>query len=359
MKTKETIFLTICVSLVLVVFGIFLILKFGQSDPVSVMNSPKQANTVVPVEELVDHSTPAPLYITTMTHMEGVFKDDKDQALFLKHVEDLRWAMDLFDEYGAKLTIESEQSFATANIRWNQNFLQEVVDAGHGVGTHADFGASGKPLSLEELTQRFVENKKLVDQLVGADKNVGVSGGTGPTDWVLAASGAGFKFMDGVTGFGYLSMPLQERPAGWTDEYIRQTAYHDPIPTDFSQRIYPIALADAKDLVPDKPGVLVVMGGDIGELASLAEGRSNCAPKCTLTSEDVDKVVEAIDEALRIQDPQKVARINLHIPLTLFTRQNEELLRYFLDRIKTYTASGDVLWATQLGSYQGFVDWNE
>jgi hypothetical protein len=51
-----------------------------------------------------------------MTHMEGNFKDDVDQNLFTKHVSDMRWAMELFDEYGAKLTFESEQSFAKATF---------------------------------------------------------------------------------------------------------------------------------------------------------------------------------------------------------------------------------------------------
>ena len=54
-----------------------------------------------------------PIYISTMTHMEGIFKDDVSEKVFDGHVEDIRFAMDLFDEYGAKLTIESEQSFVT------------------------------------------------------------------------------------------------------------------------------------------------------------------------------------------------------------------------------------------------------
>ena len=77
-------------------------------------------------------TTDAPFYFTTMTHMEGNFKDDRDEDLFDRHVEQIRWAMDLFDEYGAKLTIESEQSFAKANdiAVCYDNPYSEIVFAG-------------------------------------------------------------------------------------------------------------------------------------------------------------------------------------------------------------------------------------
>lgn len=296
----------------------------------------------------------APFYITSMTHMEGNFIDDKNETVFLKHVDQMRYAMNLFDEYGAKLTFESEQSFAKANTLWGLNILQEVVDAGHGVGTHADFGANPKKtLSLKELTTLFSENKTLVDDLVGAENNRGVSGGTGPTDWVLAASAAGFGYIDAVTGFGYLSMDLSERPEGWTDEYIRNVAYHDSIPVDFEDRIYPMWLKDASDLVPDEDGVLVVMNGDVGELASLAEDRKTCNPDCVFTEEDITAFTDAIDEALALRDTSKVTRLNLHIPLTLLKPENESLLRAFLAAIQSYVEDGSVQWATQLEAYEG------
>lgn len=301
----------------------------------------------------------APFYITSMTHMESAFTDDKNEMVFLKHVEQMRYAMDLFDEYGAKLTFESEQPFAKANTVWGLNILKEVVDRGHGVGTHADFGASPREeLSLSELTANFEENKALVDDLVGAENNRGVSGGTGPTDWVLAASAAGFDYIDAVTGFGYLSMDLSERPEGWTDQYIRSTVYHDPIPVDFAERIYPMWLKDASDLIPDEDGVLVDMSGDVGELSSLAEDRKACNPDCDLTEEDVTAYLDALAEALSIRDPHQVTRLNLHIPLVLLKEENETLLRQFLEGIQNYVEDGSVQWATQLESYEGYIEYN-
>ena len=293
-----------------------------------------------------------------MTHMEEDFKDDTDKGLFDRHVANMRWAMDLFDEYGAKLTFESDQPFAKANTIWGVNVLKEAVDRGHGVGTHAGFGATrGVTLTVAELTEKFRENKSLVDALVGASNNRGVSGGTGQTDWVLGASAAGFGYIDAVTGFGYLSMPVSARPDGWTNQYITKTAYHDAIPPEFADRLYPLLLRDAKDLVADADGVLTMMGGDIGELSSLGDGRAGCFPNCVLDSADVSAVLDAIKEADSIRDRSRMARVNMHIPMILLDKKNETLLRQMLSEIKAYADKGTVTWATQLGSYEGYRSW--
>ncbi len=305
-------------------------------------------------------SEKAPFVITTMTHMEGNFTDDKNQKVFEKHIADMRWAMDLFDEYGAKLTFESEQPFAKANTVWGTNILKEAIDNGHGVGTHADFGAgSGTALTLSELTADFKENKALVDGLVGAENNQGVSGGTGPTDWVLAAQAAGFKYIDAVTGFAYLSMPMSVRPEGWNDNYIRHVTYHDSVPLNLLDRIYPMPLKDAKDLVADPGASFTMMSGDIGELASIAEGRITCNPDCTLDQADVDAVIAAIDEANAQRDTSRFAKINMHIPLALLNSKNETILRSLLSAIKTYTDKGELSWDTQLGAYKQYTSWGK
>lgn len=301
--------------------------------------------------EVVSEAETIPIYISTMTHMEGNFKDDQVEKIFLKHVEDLRWAMDLFDEYGAKLTIESEQSFAKANTKWDLNFLAEVVERGHGVGTHVDAGLN--ETSLSALTADFKENKKLVDDLVGAENNRGLSGGTSGVDWVTAAREAGFEFMDAVTAIGYLSMDESLRPEGWTDAYIKKTVYHDPIPVEFEERIYPRVFEDAQDLESDAEG-LVVLFGDVGELSSLAEDRKTCGTKCTFDSDDVQAFLDAIEEAEAVREPGQFARLNIHIPANLLVEENETLLRELLVGIQAYTEAGTAKWATQLEVYEAF-----
>jgi hypothetical protein len=300
--------------------------------------------------------TDGPLYFTTMTHMEGTFPDDTDRAVFERHAKSIRWAMALFDEYGVKLTIESEQSFAKANAIWGDNVLADVLAHGHGVGTHADFGAGPRDhFSVAELSARFKENKALVDALVGAEHNTGVSGGTGPTDWAIAASNAGFLYMDALTGFGYLSMPIAERPNGWTDTYIRKTTYHDSIPVDFAERIYPLSLANAQDLVSDTNPVITVMGGDIGELSSIHEDRKTCAPNCVFTEDDIRAVEQYIQTADTMRDRSAFSRINTHIPVTLLVEKNESLLRSLLSMLASYAETNTLQFATQQESYNAFM----
>ena len=113
-----------------------------KSRPPIVSTNTESSPVTTEVSVAPSAKTNAPLYFTTMTHMEEDFKDDTDQGLFDRHVTNMRWAMDLFDEYGAKLTFESDQPFAKANSIWGVNVLKEAVDRGHGAGTHAGFGAT-------------------------------------------------------------------------------------------------------------------------------------------------------------------------------------------------------------------------
>lgn len=327
------------------IFSAALVLLLGGTVLFSSSREPKVEPTL---EEI-------PIYISTMTHMEGIFKDDVSEKVFDGHVEDIRFAMDLFDEYGAKLTIESEQSFARANVVWGLNFLQEIVDRGHGVGTHVDGGLNDE--SFEELVAQFKENKQLVDDLVGPENNRGLSGGTSAVDWVRAAAEAGFEYMDAITALAYLSMDESVRPEGWTDEYIKKVVYHDSVPVDFAERIYPLSLKDAQDLESDEDAVLVVMLGEMGELPSLAEDRKTCGTQCVFESADVQAVVDLIEEANDIRDSTRFTRLNMHIPARLLTRENEVLLRELLSAIQVYTDNGTVKWATQGEAYDAYVDY--
>jgi len=307
----------------------------------------------------------APLYMTTMTHMEGGFTDDKDQGVFLKHVDELRYGMDLADEYGAKLTIESEQPFARANTKWNLNAMVEVLQRGHGVGTHCDFGFRDEVMSVDKYSRFFAENKALVDALVGAESNLGCSGGGGANDWALAASMAGFKYLDGIVGMHYLSMPLVNRPdSAWTDDYICSEGYHMNAPVDLYQRIYPFGVANAQDFVADEAPVIVVSSGEMGPLAGMAEGvgevgGGQCRPECVLTNEDVDALVAKILGINQNRDRSRVAKLTIYIPAALFVEENGDGLRYFFSQMQSLAQQGVITWATQKQVYEAYVAWNQ
>ncbi|KAF0106586.1 MAG: Uncharacterized protein FD146_2494 [Anaerolineaceae bacterium] len=324
-------------------------------------SSPATPGTADP---LPGHAGDAPLYLTTMTHMEGGHDDDKVQAVFEQHIDQLTYGMDLADTYGAKLTIESEQPFAIANTKWNRNFMAEIVARGHGVGTHCDFGFRDEVMSVERYSRFFAENKALVDALVGAENNLGCSGGGGANDWALAASLAGFKYIDGVVGMHYLSMPLENRPdPTWTDEYIRNVSYHAGAPLDLYERIYPFMVADATDFVPDEDGVLLVSSGELGLLSAMAEGilenpagRWNNPP---LTNEDVDVLAAFIREVNQNRDRSRIAKLGVYLPANVFAPENEAVLRYFFEQMQSLADQGIITWATQKAVYEAYVEWNK
>jgi len=307
----------------------------------------------------------SPLYMTTMTHMEGGVTDDRDQGVFLKHVEELRYGMDLADEYGAKLTIESEQPFARANTKWNLNIMAEIQNRGHGIGTHCDFGFRDALMPVEQYAQNFRENKALVDALVGAENNLGCSGGGGANDWALAASLAGFKYLDGIVGMYYLAMPIANRPdSTWTDEYIYSEGYHVNAPVDLYQRIYPFGVANAQDFVADENPVIVISSGELGILSNMAEGAweangQKCKGECPLNNEDVDALVALVREIDQNRDRTRIAKLTVYLPVNIFVAENEPVLRYFFEQMKTLADQGILSWATQKQVYEAYMDWNK
>ncbi len=331
-------------------------------------SEPEPATQPAPVgtgEPAPIHPSDAPLYLTTMTHMEQNFNDDKNQNLFQIHIQQLTFGMDMADQYGARLTIETEQPFAIANTKWGRNFMAEIVARGHGVGTHCDFGFKDNVMPVEQYAQYFIENKSLVDALVGAENNLGCSGGGGANDWALAASMAGFKFIDGVVGMHYLSMPLENRPdSTWTDKFIEKTGYHFNAPVDLYQRIYPFGVADAKDFVADPNPVIVVSSGELGLLSGMQEnvGEVNgqqCRPECAFTNADVDALVAKIRQVDQNRDRSRIAKLTVYIPVNFYTPEYEPVMRYFFEQMQTLANQGIIHWATQKQVYEAYMAWNE
>ncbi len=307
----------------------------------------------------------APLYLATMTHMEGNWNDDKVEKLFLQHVEQLRYGMDLAAEYGALLTIESEKSFARANAKWNLNIMAEVRDRGFGVGTHCDIGFNDPPLSVEQFAAEFTENKSLVDALIGAENNLGCSGGGSVNDWAQAASRAGFQYLDGIVSMHYLAMPLQNRPGSeWTDEFIRDAHYHLNSPVDLYQRIYPFEVADARDFLADADPVILVSSGELGLFSAMAEkGREYGGGPVLHDDEyafdkaDVDALLAIIRDVDKNRDRTRIAKLCVYLPANAYVKENEEVLRYFFGQMQTLQEHGTLTWATQRQVYEVYTEW--
>ena len=306
-----------------------------------------------PEEELV---VEYPLYMTTMTHMEIGHNDDEREDSFWNHVDQLRYGMDMADEYDAILTIESEQPFARANTIWDHNMMKEIMDRGHGVGTHCDLGPkyTDNELNAIEFSKAFAINKALVDDLIGEENNHGCSGGNGINDWVTAAEIAGFKYIDGIVARSLLPIPQENRPdPTWTDEYILEI-FHSPAPENLEDRIYLMKLKDLKDFEHDEDGKLVVSSGDMGTLASQTDG-GGFDDEAELTRGDVDAFLEQVLEMESIRDKTRVAKLNVYFPVTIFDAENEDALRYFFEETQKLQNEGVLQWASQWDVVQVYL----
>ncbi len=300
-----------------------------------------------------------PLYLTTMTHMEGGWMDDKDEDLFLRHVDQLHYGMDLAEEYDAILTIETEKPFARGNTTWGVAIMKEVLDRGHGVGTHCDIGGLGqKKLTLAQQILQMKENKALVDELVGAENNHGCSGAAGTNDWAQAAVEAGFDYINGIVSMHLLAIPEENRPDDglWTDEYIDEN-YHESVPEDLADRIYLMQLANTLDFEPDDSGI-VVSSGELGRVDALTEGSPDDCPKgnCPFTTEDVDVLIATIAEVNTYRDPSRVAKLTIYMPASNFVEENEEALRYLFSEMQKLQEAGQIQWASQWEVVETYLD---
>jgi len=242
-----------------------------------------------------------------------------------------------------------------------------VSERGFGVGTHCDIGYNDPPMSVEQYAALFVENKSLVDALVGAENNLGCSGGGSVNDWALAASLAGFKYVDGIVAMHYLSMPLENRPGPeWTDEFIRNGHFHLNAPLDLYDRLYPYEVADAQDFVADDDPVILISSGELGLISASAErGREYYNGGEVLHDEeyvfdnaDVDAIVATLLEVDATRDRTKIAKLTVYIPSSYYDAGYEDVLRYFFEQMKLLADQGIVTWATQRQVYDAYMEWD-
>ncbi|MGQ9909144.1 MAG: hypothetical protein ACUVS2_09955 [Candidatus Flexifilum sp.] len=305
-----------------------------------------------------DSSEPNPIYFTTMTHMEGNFVDDRERAAFDQHIAQLTFLMETAERYGGIITVESERPFARAQAVYGINFMQTLVERGHGVGTHCDVGYGGPPLTYDQFVAALRENKALVDALVGPENNLNCSGAGGTNDYVRGLHEAGFLFMDGVVSMHYLSMPLENRPGPqWTDDYIRQGHFHER-PFPYEEAVHPRLLADAQDFVPDPDGIMVVLSGEINAIDRLAEARAGqeCRQRCPITTEDVEAAVAYLREIDSARDPNAVAQAVVHFPTWTLMQENAAVIQAFFQAMQQLAQEGVIRWAPLQDAYFAYIE---
>ena len=326
-----------------------------------------QVSDVSKIEPYNQWNGQAPLFLSTMTHMENNFTDDKNEATFNRNVEKLRFGMELASEYEAVLTIESEEPFSRANEIWGLNFFEEILSKGHFTGTHCDIGGPFQPeLNYETYVEELKINKALIDDFVDPTYNQGCSGAGGENNWASGLVEAGFTYINGLVSMHLLALDAEDRPGDkWTDNYLKQGGFHDNFPDEVMDRIYLKKVSsDLNSLDHDPNGSLVMSNGELGQAAGIVENytgeKAGCRPKCTLTYDDADALASLIREVNTNRDKNQVAKLNVYFPLHQFAEADEDVLTHFFSTMQKLENEGIMQWAGQLEIVYNYLygpDW--
>ena len=294
------------------------------------------------------------VYIGMMVHLEG-WEDETDKSTYERHVALIREYADLFEKYGAKLTLESKE-VTKGTLRWGDNVLLEMQQRGHGVGVHADVGGN-KNYLCKNFTSDLTAKKRELEQLGVTVRHV--SGVTSHCDWVTACVESGYKFTTGGVAYSVMSMPEELRPEQFKD-CPTPSKCHQPYPSELSQRLHPWRAKSGADWLTDNPSGKLVILAESGLLISLYE--QSITPYGSFVSneftrEDIDIYMNELDEAILMADPNKV---NIYyVGWSLGKPLDKEMLEEWLKSIKPYVDNGTVKWATLPEMYDAYIEWEK
>ncbi len=291
------------------------------------------------------------LYLGIMIHLEG-WDDGDNRTAFERHAALLREYADLFERYGARMTLESKE-FTEGCINWGDNVLLEMEKRGHGIGLHADVG--GEPnYDCRHFVTDLQERKERLESLGVTVRHV--SGIVSHCDWVTASSEAGFRFVSGIVAYGLNSLPPQMRPEPYRN-CRSPAACHQPYPSDLQDRLHPWRMGSGSNwTTPTPDGHLVILPSG-GLLNCLAEEATTTASvtRCDFTQDDLDVFRQQLEEALSYTTPDQV---NIYYVAWSFGGAlDRELLEAWLKEIQPYVASGRVEWKTLPEMYDAYIRW--
>ncbi|MEN6418931.1 MAG: hypothetical protein ABFC73_08425, partial [Clostridiaceae bacterium] len=203
----------------------------------------EQAPTLMPTETLMPTWTPAAtpelsapdgkgvINFTIVLHLEG-WNDGESEASFRRHAEQLREYADLFETYGATMTLESKE-IIDGCINWNDNVLLELQQRGHAVGIHADAGGQDGA-TIRSIVKTLTEMRgKLL--LLGINATF-ASGVASKANWVKACEDAEIDTVSCMVAYGLWSLDEQLRPEGF-EPYRSPSDGHEPYPFALEDRL--------------------------------------------------------------------------------------------------------------------------
>lgn len=293
------------------------------------------------------------LQIGMSVHLEGWPLEQ--EAAFNRYADLNRQYADLFERYGAKLTLESKEP--TVFIpEHGDNFLAELEARGHGVGVHADLGGnSARPNYGQDQFVRDMRIRKVnLDALVSDNRHL--SGICSQLDWVSAAVEAGYEFTSGVVAYCYTSLAEEDRPEAYRD-CQNAAECHQPFSFELKDRIHPWRARDGLSWTTHDPeGELVILPQTF-TLNCFAEAlvSNESVLGCEFTADDIEAFIQELEHALSLADPNQT---NIFYVVWSFGGQLDmNLLERWLQAIVPYVDSGQVVWRTLPQMYDNYLAW--
>ena len=295
------------------------------------------------------------LNLGIMVHLEG-WDDGTNQEKFRKHADLLREYADLFEKYGAKLTLESKEMTLGA-IKWNDNILLEMEKRGHGIGVHADVGGSKKD-TLPKMKKELETMKSQLESLGVTVRHV--SGVCSHCDWVTATADSGYEFVTGTVAYALLSLPDEDRPIEIPDS-ARPAQYHQAYPFTTEGRLHSWRAENGSNWIDDNPkGRIVIIPSGEGLAFSYEEskGEAEIGGSQNLTIEDINAFERELKDILKfIESDKSTQPYTYYLSWSLGKALDKQLMEKWLQMVAGYVDSGKVKWQTIPEMYDDYLAW--
>jgi len=295
-------------------------------------------------------SESAAVYAGVTVHLEGWRTHEEDQ--FERYAQVLRDRADLFEAYGARLTLETKEMTNGIEM-WGDNVLLEMQDRGHDVGIHADLGAN-LDYSTAQMTEDLIRLRERNEDL-GLDVRH-ASGVCSHVDWVTATLDAGFEITSAIVAYCLQSLPEAVQPLEYAD-CDNPSDCHEAWPEDLAGQLRPRRVRDgASWITPDPEGELVIhtAGGAIICYAEEASGAQSVTD-CAFDEADIEAWREDLEAAVALARPGEV--LDLHATWSLGSPLSLDLLELWLQTTQPYVDAGQVRWSTLGETHEAYLEW--
>lgn len=314
--------------------------------PVETENVPTEAPTLAPTQApaQTEPEQAAPdgkgvVQFTIVLHLEG-WDDGNKEVSFQKHAELLREYADLFERYGAKMTLESKE-IIDGCINWNDNVLSELQGRGHAVGIHADAGGE-QNASVRSIARTLGEMRtKLL--LLGIDATF-ASGTASKANWVQACEQAGIDTVSCMVAYGLWSLDPALRPEGF-EPYRTPADGHAPYPFELEERVQPWLMDDGSNwILPDPNGNVLLIPTGLSLNGASEELNGERVHESELTQADIDAWESILPRVVAASDSREV---NTFYAVWSFGKAVDmETLEHWLQLIDEYVQAGSLRWST-------------